>query len=283
MKKNINYLAKHPVAIGGIGGSGTRLVANIVRYLGYHIGSDLNVPLDNLWFTFLFRRPELMDISKFEIEQRLEIFISRMKNIPNSHNKTTKLIDQLSSIRLKPFPPEWPKARAKTLTKIDENLVYPYAWGWKEPNTHILINNIMSYIPNIKYIHVMRNGLDMAFSKNQNQARMWGKHYLGEDFINTPAYSLRYWRITHERITGYLDTYPDQIYILNYDKLCESPLSEIAKILKFLEFEFNDSQLDELSTLVSKPNSTGRFKTHNISDFDLDDVRFVKNLGFNIN
>lgn len=37
-----------PVAIGGVGGSGTRVVAEIVRSLGYYLGGDLNSANDNL-------------------------------------------------------------------------------------------------------------------------------------------------------------------------------------------------------------------------------------------
>jgi hypothetical protein len=47
-----------PVAIRGVGGSGTRLVADIVLELGFYLGADLNYERDNLWFTLLLKRPE---------------------------------------------------------------------------------------------------------------------------------------------------------------------------------------------------------------------------------
>ena len=43
-------------AIGGLGGSGTRVFAAMLRHAGVYIGDDLNGPLDNLWFTVLFKR-----------------------------------------------------------------------------------------------------------------------------------------------------------------------------------------------------------------------------------
>ena len=48
-----------PVVIGGIGGSGTRVVAGLLQQLGFDIGSDLNDSLDDLSFTALFKRPAL--------------------------------------------------------------------------------------------------------------------------------------------------------------------------------------------------------------------------------
>ncbi len=45
------------VAIGGMGGSGTRLIARILVECGIYMGSDLNEALDNLVFTRLFKDP----------------------------------------------------------------------------------------------------------------------------------------------------------------------------------------------------------------------------------
>ena len=50
-EKNIS-----PLVIGGLGGSGTRVIAQLVNDLGFYLGSHLNEPLDNLWFTFFLRR-----------------------------------------------------------------------------------------------------------------------------------------------------------------------------------------------------------------------------------
>src|SRR5947207_2715003 len=47
-----------PVAVGGVGGSGTRVVAALLREAGVYLGADLNDSLDNLWFRLLFRRAQ---------------------------------------------------------------------------------------------------------------------------------------------------------------------------------------------------------------------------------
>ncbi len=43
-----------PVIIGGIGGSGTRVVAEILTLFGYFMGHDLNSAGDILTYTLLF-------------------------------------------------------------------------------------------------------------------------------------------------------------------------------------------------------------------------------------
>lgn len=45
------------IVIGGMGGSGTRLVAQAVNLLGAPLGHDLNRALDDLTFTWLLKRP----------------------------------------------------------------------------------------------------------------------------------------------------------------------------------------------------------------------------------
>ncbi len=48
---------KGPIVVGGVGGSGTRVVEEIMRRLDIYTGSDLNVAGDNRWFTFLCKLP----------------------------------------------------------------------------------------------------------------------------------------------------------------------------------------------------------------------------------
>ncbi len=46
-----------PVIIGGVGGSGTRVIAELLSKIGYYIGNDLNNASDNLLYTLIFKRP----------------------------------------------------------------------------------------------------------------------------------------------------------------------------------------------------------------------------------
>ncbi len=54
---SVDWGQNGPVVIGGVGGSGTRVVAAILSTLGFHLGNDLNESMDNLWTTLLFKRP----------------------------------------------------------------------------------------------------------------------------------------------------------------------------------------------------------------------------------
>ena len=47
------------IAVGGVGGSGTRLIAAFLDRLGIYMGDDQNESLDNLWFNLLFKQHPL--------------------------------------------------------------------------------------------------------------------------------------------------------------------------------------------------------------------------------
>ena len=74
------------------------------------------------------------------------------------------------------------------------------AWGWKQPNVQVMVPLIAPYLSGMKYIYVVRNGLDMAFGYNQNQLKyFWGDLLLGSDAEATPANALRYWVASYKR------------------------------------------------------------------------------------
>ena len=67
-----------PIAVGGVGGSGTRLVAELLTSLGVFMGGDLNDAGDNLWFTLLLKRPELVDKSRQEELRRAFVVFEKV-------------------------------------------------------------------------------------------------------------------------------------------------------------------------------------------------------------
>src|SRR3954462_15420057 len=65
-------------AIGGIGGSGTRVVAGIVNELGFEFAPDLSDALDTLWFTLVFKYREAYNMPAERFCRLYEIFRTAM-------------------------------------------------------------------------------------------------------------------------------------------------------------------------------------------------------------
>lgn len=280
-------MLKYPVAIGGVGGSGTRLIAGILQDLGYYMGSDLNDALDNLWFTLLFKRLNLFDcqVGFSELHEMAHFFVQGMtRSRPFDGDVIQKIQDLAAHDRLQ-HPAAWLAIRAKTLLAAPhshEN--YSHAWGWKEPNTHIFMDRLPTLIPNLRYIHVMRNGLDMAFSQNQNQQRLWGPSILGIVPGDTvfPSYSLRYWCVVHRRIIDIGRSMgPGRFLLINYDRFCTEPSFEMESLLRFLKStHVSILHKTRLISMVQPSATMGRYKAKGLGFFEPEDVEYVKSLGF---
>lgn len=270
------------MASGGVGGSGTRLIARLLIELGFFMGSDLNASVDNLWFTLLFKRPEILAATDEEFAGLLEIFVARMTGGAACTADRAALVRRLAASDRPQHPSDWLSIRADSLLAAGADHAGPTARGWKEPNTHIVVDRLQRALPEMRYIQVVRNGLDMAHSANQNQLRLWGERFLGPGVDVSPYYSLKYWHRVHKRLLTLGEPMGERFYLLNYDSFCSDPAVGLERLLGFLQLRIPASERDRLLGFVTPPGSIGRFKNQGIDIFDPSDVRFVARLGFDV-
>ncbi len=274
-----------PVAIGGVGGSGTRLIAEILRQLDFYMGVDLNDANDNLWFTLLFKRAELWSGCgpQEEFDQAAQIFRTGMTGHGSLNKDQKAMVKRLAAVDRPQHPAKWMYKRAKTILGSVRPLQTFQRWGWKEPNTHIFLDRLNSAFPEMKYIHVMRNGLDMAFSRNQNQLKLWGAYFFnGEEYEITPYWSLKYWRLAHRRVEKIAEQMPGRYLLLSFDAFCTAPHEGLRLLLEFLGLTVDAETEASLISLVRRPNTIGRFKQYDVQLFDPVDVAYVESLGFDV-
>ncbi|MDG2174763.1 MAG: sulfotransferase [Gammaproteobacteria bacterium] len=277
---NLSLSTNSPIVIGGVGGSGTRLIAQCVNKLGYFLGHDLNAANDNLWFALLFTRPEILNSSEEEFDELVDIFLSGMTGNVQFTNKQIELINDLSSKDRIQHPVDWLKQRADSLLSNKEKMPPNSLWGWKAPNSHIVLDRLITRFNSMKYIHVVRNGLDMAFSQNQNQLNIWGQHFIGDECSISPYFSLKYWCITHRRVLEIGKPMGTNFLFLNYDNFCSNPERGILELCSFLGFDSANILHDSLLELIHAPDSIGRFKDQDTTIFSEEDIAYVKALGF---
>ena len=160
-------------------------------------------------------------------------------------------------------------------------------WGWKEPNTHLLLESFLNYFKNLRYIHIVRHGLDMAFSDNLNQLQNWGYRYgLALNGTENPeelaVYQLDLWIKSTRNILEIQPSHPDRIYLLHHDELCRNAEGEIKKMMTFCGLDTNDQIIKELSGIPKLPLSHHRYKEKDLSIFRPDQLNSVQELGFDI-
>ncbi len=273
-----------PVAVGGIGGSGTRLIAQLLRALGFYMGGDLNEAGDNLWFTLLFKRSEILSAPEAEFGEAVRAFCHGMSG-RRLTPKQRALVKSCVGTRRTEFPPGWYKARAAALVAAGENRSGSprRCWGWKEPNTHVVIDRLPRYLPGLRYIHVARNGLDMAYSANQTQAKLWGEHFTGRAYDASPGYALSYWKAVHARVLAVCRPMGERFWLLNFDAFCRQPEEGVSALTRFVGGELQETEIVRLCRHIRVPPSVGRYRIQGGAPFSPEDVAFVRSLGFDTN
>jgi len=269
-----------PIAIGGVGGSGTRIVAAILQEAGIYIGNDLNGALDNLWFTLLFKNRDIRHLSDAGFSQRAFLFLAAMTGGGGATPEDIALINELAASERIQHSSPWLKIRAESLVASLNCAVTDRPWGWKEPNTHIVIDRLARVVDGLKYIHVARNGMDMAFSQNQNQPELWGPQVLGENCAITPRNSLRFWCWAHQRILRIAGNMKPNFLFLKFEDICADPEAGVRQILTFAGIEPDEQLSSRATALVTPPKSIGRHKSRPLDIFAPEDVLYVKQLGF---
>jgi hypothetical protein len=124
----------------------------------------------------------------------------------------------------------------------------------------------------------------MAFSLNQQQLYNWGPILgleLPKSRSDEPAASLKYWIKSNRRAMAIGEKIGDKKFlIVNYDRLCLSPRSEIQRIVSFLEIKKDAENLAEVTRIPKIPKSLGRFRVHNINQFNPADLNEIEGMGF---
>lgn len=254
-----------PIAIGGVGGSGTRVVAGMLRHVGYHIGDDLNESLDNLWFTFLFRRPSWVvrqQQRSRRFDRALRVFVGVMHGrFPTAPLELTALVSAYRDMTLE-YDTDWARARIRSMRRTLGPGPEERPWGWKEPNTHVVLAKLASALPNLRYVHVVRHGLDMAFSDNQHQLGRWGELYGITDLQGSiEDRSARFWLAANRRALAIgQGQMRGRFHVMNFDRLVGDPLAEVNAFLDFIEAP--RSYADSISSLIRPPQSIGRHENH---------------------
>lgn len=162
-------LPANPAIIFGTGGSGTRLVQSIVARGGFHMGYNLNHAGDALDLVGVLDRsigPILAEAGRLDYE--------------------------LTSLS--------PALRDKTLSDIRETLSSFFAEkphekyvGFKNPRWIFLVPFLAELFPAGKFVHVIRSGMDIVSSSNQNQFELYSDDIVREKTADELIRKLLFW------------------------------------------------------------------------------------------
>lgn len=267
-----------PISVGGIGGSGTRVIASILMKLGYFIGSDLPPTQDTVWYALFFGRRDVLLDDGETFTTLMDLFFRQMAAPQPLNGSETELVLSLANQIRHQHNPQVLDAWAESFIKHSNSGKAQDLWGWKVPYTHVLIDRLLAYNPDLKYVHISRNGLDMAYSRNQNQLGKWGPIYLNRNVEMTPSDSLSFWCSVHRRMAKITDRFPDRIFHLNYDDLIVDPASCLRSLMQFLDADISPANLEELCSMIVAPSTVGRHLQHDDTNFRPEDLEYLAQL-----
>lgn len=229
-------LLPDPIAVGAVGGSGTRVLANILSEAGVAMASPLNRAGDAM---------EWPPFRRLLTPERLQQYPREllMKNI--LHAFESLLLTRRSNLGL--------------CSRV----------SWKVPGTFLWLQELTDYFPEIQYVHLIRNGLDMAYSDNQNQISNWAHRFdLDAEFLADgvirPRSKLEYWlRANEHALEVGKKLLGERLILVRFEDLCANPETEIQRILELLGLATGSTQVAEMASLIKAPESLGRYR-----DFD---------------
>jgi hypothetical protein len=108
-------------------------------------------------------------------------------------------------------------------------------WGWKGPRGMYILPFLHRRYPHMRAVHLIRDGRDMAYSKNQHELRH-SKAALDGDFqsLPEPVHSIMIWSRLNLATALYGETHmPEQYLCVKFEDLCSDSVSTVSRILDF--------------------------------------------------
>lgn len=235
----VNY-TNAPLVIGATGGSGTRVIARICQRLGYYMGSEYNRSIDSLDFEPFYDK--WIDTSLTP--------------------KALNLSDEQSKARFLDFHGCIQKHR-KGMS--DQSI----KWGWKNSRSMFFLPFFHTLYPAMKFIHIVRDGRDMAFSEKVSKLLRYAKFFSNDtwDSMLIPHRSILFWKATNIAIASFGESrMPGNYLKIRFEDLCENPYGIVKILLKFLQIPNVDPAM--LSSEIRRPPSIGRWHAFPIDIID---------------
>ena len=222
----LESLPTPPIVMGATGGSGTRVLARIARRCGLYIGTKLNAQKDSL-----------------HMGGYLTVWVGRYLAAGGE--------------------PDFEDVMRADLARVLDDHGVPSdgtPWGWKAPPSIFLLPFFERALPGFRFVHVVRDGRDMAYSRNQRQLDRYGETLLGEGVdLDSPAGSIGVWTQANLAAAQFGEEQMGERYLrMRFEDLCTDPEREIAGLLAFLELEGDPAEL--AAEEVAAPSTIGRWR-----------------------
>lgn len=243
MSTSNNNSKRSPLIIGGVGGSGTRVFRAISVVAGYPM---LSAPwiVEKLWK----KHHDNLLMMKFFYPKWTGSYLNGSADTRKMRNQCRRLLWCCS-------PKNFERGR----------------WGWKNPNTIHFLPFWKEIYPDLIYIHVVRDGRDIAFNKRMKYINPYNRSLFTAEEIALPEHlrKAKFWERCTERVKDWREGIrTDSFFETRFEQLCENTEGEIKRIFDFLKFDASQEQISSAAKLVRIPESLGRWKNAPLNEIE---------------
>lgn len=248
----------HPLIIVGMHRSGTSLTVRLLKDLGILMGSYLSRDAEAVHFQKINRRIFRAAGSNWgEVDSLLEsmgseLFVQTQTEIAlNTLFPGHRIVNFNQGIADYFGDNIW-----DTLSRGQR-----VWWGWKDPRTTLTFPIWLRIFPHARYVHILRNGIDVAISIHRRSIKqhkkIW-KRLFPLDYCPKTldfSYCFELWEKYISYFYNHIEMIPSAQYLeIRYEDLLANPRQNLGEIAQFIDFPLQDQALDAACNQIN----TGR-------------------------
>ena len=233
-------LLKHagaaPVVIGATGGSGTRALRKVLEIGGVFMGDAVNVTGDAMAFEPLY-------------DQYINAVLTETGGLDYRADTLSTALRRALVEGL----------RAAANRHLSGSWTVGAPWGWKTPRAMYLLPMIAEVFPQFQFIHMIRDGRDMATAGNQLQRDKHAAALFGAADGDPRVTAARLWaKANGEAADWAARRMLGRYHRVIFETLCREPEIEIARL--FVALDLPLSRVAPAARLIDRPDSIGRWQ-----------------------
>lgn len=233
-----------PVVAFGTGGSGTRALARVLAEGGVYVGPKLN------------RAGDALCLKPF------------LRAWPEAYLERTGWVDAMWRY---PGGPKPPAAPAEIVAGLREAVACQRRgipepggrWGWKAPRTILVLPLVDELFEGARTIQLVRDGRDMAYSRNRQQVDEYGPIVLADldGALTPPEWAIAMWSRVNVAAASYGRAHMDGRHlVVRYEDLGTDPAGEVARILAHAGLDDSPEAVERAAAHVSVSGAVGRWR-----------------------